>query len=214
MCGCFFASQRICKQSEMFDHVLKRLPPKYLAPLSDVITECSQSTNPYDILKRVLISRYTLSEDAQLDKLHKIQLGEMSPIEFLAKLRGSLVSFDHNEPTCKRLIKKVFFEGMPVMVRQLLSASGETDVDLLVQKATDILSVSPANPPTDDKLQYMVNEYFDKQLGNMSDAVDELNRKLEKFTSYQRNKGFLPISTISKNGLVMFLPQPLWQSSS
>ena len=115
----------------MFDHVLKRLPPKYLALLSDVIIECSQSINRYDILKRALISRYTLSEDAQLDELHKIQLGKMSPIEFLAKLRGSLVSFDHNEPTCKRLIKKVFFEGMPVMVRQLLSASGETHVDLL-----------------------------------------------------------------------------------
>ena len=167
----------------MFDHVLKRLPPKYLAPLSDVITECSQSINPYDILKRALISQYTLSENAQLDKLHKIQLVEMSPIEFLANLRSSLVSFDHNKPTCKRLIKKVFFEGMPVMVRQLLSAYGETDVDLLAQKATDILSVSPANPPTDDKPQYKVNEYFNKQLGNMSDAVDELNRKLEKFTS-------------------------------
>ena len=86
-----------------------------------------------------------MSEDAQSDKLHEIQLGEMSPIEFSAKLRGSLVSFDHNEPICKRLIKKVFFEGMPVMVCQLLSASGKTDVDLLAQKATDILSVSPAN---------------------------------------------------------------------
>ena len=168
----------------MFDHVLKRLPPKYLAPLSNVITECLQSIDPFDILKRALISRYTLSEDTQLDKLHKIQLGVMSPIEFLTKLRGSLVSFDHNEPTCKRLIKKVFFEGMPVMVSQLLSASGETDVDLLVQKATDILSVSPTNPPTDDKPQYKVNEYFDKQLENMSDAVDELNQKFEKFTSY------------------------------
>ena len=92
-----------------------------------------------------------MSEDAQLDELHKIQLGEMSSIEFLAKLRGSLVSFDHNEPTCKRLIKKVFFEGMPAMVGQLLSASGETDVDLLAKKTADILSVSPAKPPTDDK---------------------------------------------------------------
>ena len=74
------------------------------------------------------------------------------------------------------------------MIRQLLSVSGETDVDLLAQKATDILSVSPTNPPTDDKPQYKVNEYFDKQLGNMSDAVDELNQKLEKFTSDQCNK--------------------------
>ena len=40
------------------------------------------------------------------------------------------------------------------MVHQLLSAYGETDIDLLAQKATDILSVSPANPPTDDKPQY------------------------------------------------------------
>ena len=158
--------------------------------------------NPYDILKRALILRYTLSEDAQLDKLHKIQLGEMSPIEFLAKLRGSLVSFDHNEPTCKRVIKKVFFEGMPIMVRQLLSATGETDVDLLAQKANDILSVSPANPSTDDKPQYKVNEYFDKQLGNMSDAVDELNRKLEKFTSDQRNKSSAPTSTFLRMNYV------------
>ena len=45
---------------------------------------------------------------------------------------------------------------------------------------------------------------FDKQLGNMSDAVDELNRKLEKFTSDQRNKGSAPTSTISKNGLCFY----------
>ena len=128
----------------------------------------------------------------------------MSPIEFLATLRSSLVSFDHNEPTCKRLIKKVFFEGMPVIVRQLLSASGETDVDLLAQKATDILSVSPANPPTDDKPRYKVNEYFNKQLGKMSDAVDELNQKLEKFTSDQCNKGSATTSTISKNELCFY----------
>ena len=43
------------------------------------------------------------------------------------------------------------------MVRQLLSAFGETDVDLLAQKATDILSLSPANPSTDDKPHYKVN---------------------------------------------------------
>ena len=38
----------------------------------------------------------------------------------------------------------------------------------------------------------------------MSDAVDELNRKLEKFTSDQRNKGSAPTSTISKNGLCFY----------
>ena len=43
----------------MFDHVLERLAPKYLASLCD-ITEGSQSINPYDILKRALISHYTL----------------------------------------------------------------------------------------------------------------------------------------------------------
>ena len=90
------------------------------------------------------------------------------------------------------------------MVRQLLSASGETDVDLLAQKATDILSESPANSPTDDKPQYKVNEYFDKQLGNMSDALDELNGKLEKFTSDRRNKGSAPILTISKSELCFY----------
>ena len=93
---------------------------------------------------------------------------------------------------------------MPVMVRQLLSASGETDVDLLAQKATNILSISSANPPIDDKPQYKVNKYFDNQLGNMSDAVDELNRKLEKFTSYQYNKDSSPTSTISKNELCFY----------
>ena len=38
----------------------------------------------------------------------------------------------------------------------------------------------------------------------MSDAVDELNRKLEKFTSDQRNKGSATTSTISKNGLCFY----------
>ena len=38
----------------------------------------------------------------------------------------------------------------------------------------------------------------------MSDAVDELNQKLEKFTSDQRNKGSAPTSTISKNELCFY----------
>ena len=38
----------------------------------------------------------------------------------------------------------------------------------------------------------------------MSDAVDELNRKLEKFTSYQRNKGSAPTSNIFKNKLCFY----------
>ena len=38
----------------------------------------------------------------------------------------------------------------------------------------------------------------------MSDAVDELNRKLEKFTSDQRNKGSAPTLTISKNELCFY----------
>ena len=55
----FFASQCICKRSEMFDHVLKRLPPKYLAPLSDVITKCSQSIN-FFFFYFILISIFIL----------------------------------------------------------------------------------------------------------------------------------------------------------
>ena len=38
----------------------------------------------------------------------------------------------------------------------------------------------------------------------MSDTVDKSNRKLEKFTSYQRNKGSAPTSTISKNELYFY----------
>ena len=33
----------------------------------------------------------------------------------------------------------------------------------------------------------------------MSDAIDKLNRKLEKFTSYQRNKGSAPTSRGTKS---------------
>ena len=100
---------------------------------------------------------------------------------------------------------QVMLESLSQLNRNVsLSLPAFWEKDLLAQKATDILSVSPANPPTDDKPQYKVNEYFDKQLGNMSDAVDELNRKLKKFTSDQRNKGSAPTSTISKNGLCFY----------
>ena len=85
---------------------------------------------------------------------------------------------------------------MDTPTRLALYSYEQSTVNELAAHADRLLPLAKSQPATlmskvnitSTKPQYKVNEYFDKQLGNMSDTVDELNRKLEKFNSYQRNK--------------------------
>ena len=139
--------------------------------------------------------------------------GDDKVSNYLARLRSVFAS-RYCEPTTLQedILKSRVLQSVDTPTRLALYSYEQSTVDELAAHTDHLLSLAKFQSATSmskvnitsTKPQYKVNEYFDKHLGNMSDAVDELNRKLEKFTSDQRNKGSAPTSTISKNELCFY----------
>ena len=179
------------------------------------LLKTSNTVKPYSTLKVAILRLYSNAGVEDLEtSLNDCLRGDDKVSNYLARLR-SIFASRYCEPTTLQedILKSRVLQSMDTPTRLALYSYEQGTVDELAAHADRLLSLAKSQPATpiskvnnitSTKPQYKVNEYFDKQLGNMSDAVDELNQKLEKFTSYQRNKGSAPTSTVSKNELCFY----------
>ena len=177
------------------------------------LLKTTNTIKPYLTLKVAILRLYSNAGGEDLEtSLNDCVRGDDKVSYYLARLR-SIFASRYCEPTTLQedILKSRVVQSVDTPTRLALYSYEQSTVDELAAHANR-LSLAKSQPTTpmskvnitSTKPQYKINEYFDKQLENMSDAVDELNRKLEKFTSYQRNKGSAPISTISKNELCFY----------
>ena len=178
------------------------------------LLKTTNTVKPYLTLKVAIFRLYSNAGGEDLETLlNDCVRGDNKVSNYLARLR-SIFASSYCEPTTLQedIFKSRVLQSVDTPTRRALYSYEQSTVDELAAHADRLLSLAKSQPTTpmskvnitSTKPQCKVYEYFDKQLGNMSDAVDELNRKLEKFTSYQRNKGFAPTSTISKNELCFY----------
>ena len=179
------------------------------------LLKTSNTVKPYSTLKVAILRLYSNAGVEDLEtSLNDCVRGDDKVSNYLARLR-SIFASRYCEPTTLQedILKSRVLQSVDTPTRLALYSYEQGMVDELAAHADRLLSLAKSQPATpiskvnnitSTKPQYKVNEYFDKQLGNMSDAVDELNQKLEKFTSYQRNKGSAPTSTVSKNKLCFY----------
>ena len=177
------------------------------------LLKTTNTIKPYSTLKVAILQLYSNAGGEDLEtSLNDCVRGDDKVSYYLARLR-SIFASRYCEPTTLQedILKSRVVQSVDTPTRLALYSYEQSTVDELAAHA-NLLSLAKSQPTTpmskvnitSTKPQYKINKYFDKQLENMSDAVDELNRKLEKFTSYQRNKGSAPISTISKNELCFY----------
>ena len=172
------------------------------------------AVTPYSTLKVAILRLYSNAGGEDLEtSLNDFVRGNDKVSNYLARLR-SIFASRYCEPSTLQedILKSRVLQSVDTPTRLALYSYEQSTVDELAAHADRLLSLAKSQPATpkskvnitSTKPQYKVNEYFDKQLGNMSGAIDKLNRKLEKFTSYQRNKGSAPTSNISKNELCFY----------
>ena len=177
------------------------------------LLKTTNAATPYLTLKVAILRLYSNAGFRDLVKRLCPWRWQSFKLQYLARLR-SIFASRYCKPTTLQedILKSRVLQPVNIATRFALYSYEQNTVDELAAHADRFLSLAKSQPATfmskvnitSTKLQYKVNEYFNKQLGNMSDAVDELNRKLEKFTSDQRNKGSSPTSTISKNELYFY----------
>ena len=166
------------------------------------VTHLLKTTNavtPFSTLKVAIFRLYSNAGGEDLEtSLNDCVRGDDKVSNYLARLRSIFASRYCELTTLQKdILKSRVLQSVYTPTRLALYSYEQGTVDELAAHADRLLFLAKSQPATpmskvnitSTKPQYKFNEHFDKQLGNMSDAVDELNRKLEKFTSYQRNKG-------------------------
>ena len=102
---------------------------------------------PYQTLKQALIKLYKISDDNHLDRLlHQTDSGDRKPTELLSELR-TLPGESCNVGTdLDKLLRKLFLDRLPPQVRLILAGSFQPTLDLMAQRADDIMATMTTAP--------------------------------------------------------------------
>ena len=101
---------------------------------------------PYQSLK-ALIKLYKISDDNHFDRLlHQTDLGDRKPTELLSELRTLLGESGNVGIDFDKLLRKLFLDRLPPQVRLILAGSPQPTLDLMTQRADDIIATMSSAP--------------------------------------------------------------------
>lgn len=83
-----FRLRKITSPHTMYDHLISSLPAETMELVADALLHPPNDVDdPYDHLKKLLITRSTDTEERRLDELlNKIELGDLKPSELFRKM--------------------------------------------------------------------------------------------------------------------------------
>ena len=120
-----------------------------------------------------LIKLFKISDDNRFDRLlHQTGLGDRQPIELLSELRTLLGESCNVGTDLGKLLRKLFLNRLPPQVRLILAGSPQPTLDLMAQRADDIMAkmattLSLNSNPT----QLLQNQIFEQRLDQLTDAI-------------------------------------------
>ena len=185
-----FRAQQIFGPQKKLDFVIQAFGEEHLKTISPAFA-LEELHLIYTHIKHLLMQHYTLPKQTQIHNLlHSVQLGSSSLTDFLDRLRRSVVSFDLNDQIIKLLIRKVFLDGLPTNVRQILAGQPLAPLDELADLASQIMAVTPSSaaPRSEDSSQTKVNECLVRRLDHLTSLVD----KMQSSTAFQPQSSSTP----------------------
>jgi len=126
----------VVRSAHKFTLVCAALPSNIQLELAQCITQALQQDDPYAVIKRELLDRYTIPQSLRLQALMSEELGGRNPNQLLAHLRAQQGSeLDPNNG----FLKTIFLRALPPQVRAILAAHDNEDLSVIAQAATRIM---------------------------------------------------------------------------
>lgn len=118
-----FSIHRITSQTRRYELLFQALPPSAISEVRDVLL-APRGDDPYDFLKKTLITRLVASEQRRLQQLLSAEeMGDRRPSQFLRHLQHLLGNKASTLDTA--ILRELFLQRLPASVRvALVSAHG------------------------------------------------------------------------------------------
>ena len=156
-----FLLSNISTEQKRFSAILSALDYQVIRKVQNIIR--NPGNQPYQTLKQALIKLYKISDDNRLDRLlHQTELGDRKPTELLSELHSLLGESCNVGPDLDKLLRKLFFDRLPPQVRLILAGSPQPTLDLMAQRADDIMATIATSPSLNSNpTQLLQNQIFE-----------------------------------------------------
>ena len=187
-----FTTRRVTVSRTKFDYVISSLSPEFATEVRDLLLSPPEE-QPYEVLKRELTNRTSVSEQRRLQQLLTAEeMGDRKPTQVLRRIQQLLG--DKVNTMDATFMRELFLQRLPANVRMVITPSaGDLNLEQLAQLADRIMEASPtpiigaAN--TTDQLTAQVMELtrrLDELSSQMSKAVNTFRRSRSRSPARRR----------------------------
>ena len=189
-----FTTRGITVSRTKFDYVVSSLSPEYATEVRDLLLN-PPAEQPYEVLKRELTNRTSVSEQKRLQQLLTTEeLGDRKPSQVLRRIQQLLG--DKATSMDATFLRELFLQRLPANVRMVLTPSaGDLNLEQLAQLADRIVEVSPTPTiaATDTTTQWTaqvteLTRRLDELTTQMASAVNTFSRRPRRSPSPARRR--------------------------
>lgn len=180
----YFNSVNIFKDETKYSFLLNTLPAYFFPHVVEGITKSESENNKYQALKAALVKVATPTEDQKFNKLINSDMGELSPRQFINKLRLIAPKGDN-----EGLIKHTFLKALPNNIKLIVSSHNFVNLDELVEAAQRIHENE--NNKTENFVAQIINKPSDTSevttlrntILRLEATINKLNHKRKPFNN-------------------------------
>lgn len=139
-----FRTARLTASKSKYDYLLQALPANVMSDMLDIIRKCRECDNPYDVMKKALIDRNTLSESARVEQLLSgVNMGDKTPSAFYRYLTNTAGS---TTTVSEDLVKTLWMRRLPPQLEISLKPFNNDPIDTILRIADQVYEVQQRQP--------------------------------------------------------------------
>ena len=172
-----FTTRGITVSRTKFDYVVSSLSPEYAAEVWDLLLN-PPAEQPYEMLKRELTNRTSVSEQQRLQQLLTTEeLGDRKPSQVLRRIQQLLG--DKAATMDATFLRQLFLQRLLANVRMVLTPSaGDLNLEQLAQLADQIMEVSPTLTIATTKTTTDNSTQITAQVQELTHRLNELTTQM------------------------------------
>ena len=168
------AMRGLTSQTKKFHFCIGNLPAHIIPEIAD-LAENPPASNPYDMLKEVVLARMAVSEQKKIQQLLTTEtLGDRKPSQLLRHMRSLAGNANDN------IVRHIFLNRMPINIQPILATlDKDASLDKVAEVADQILDQTTYSHPTINTSTVHENNELKKMVVTLTQQMEAMGKRLE-----------------------------------